>query len=374
MLAAGGTGGHLFPALALAEELAQRNVAVDLMTDQRGDRYGTDFPARQVYRVPSATISGERRSLLGTANTAMTLGRGILSAYRTLGRVRPGVVVGFGGYPSFPPLVAASLRRIPTALHEQNAVLGRANRMLAGRVSVIATSFANVRHLDGGSSAKARFTGNPVRSAVLDRAGEAYLTPAANGPISLLIFGGSQGARYFSDAVPPAVALMPFAIRQRLRITQQCREEDLERVRQAYAECGVSADLATFFRDLPERMARSHLVIGRAGASSVAELTVLGRPALLVPLPHAIDNDQLQNASQLAAAGGALCIAQKDLTPQRLAHEIGQLAGHPDGLTRMAAAAKAEGRPDAVIRLADLVEELMSRRTVPIGAHAGATN
>jgi UDP-N-acetylglucosamine--N-acetylmuramyl-(pentapeptide) pyrophosphoryl-undecaprenol N-acetylglucosamine transferase len=373
MLAAGGTGGHLFPALALAEELARRNVAVDLMTDLRGDRYGTDFPARQIYRVPSATISGEKRTILGTARTAMTLGRGILNAYQTLGRVRPGVVVGFGGYPSFPPLVAASLRRIPTALHEQNAVLGRANRMLLNRVSAIATSFAKVRHLDS-AGGKARFTGNPVRGAVLDWAAQPYLPPVANGPISLLIFGGSQGARYFSDAVPPAIARMPFAVRQRLRIVQQCREEDLDRVRQAYADSGVAAELATFFRDLPERMAKAHLVIGRAGASSVAELTVLGRPSLLVPLPHAIDNDQLQNASQLAAAGGARCIAQSELTPQRLADEIAQLAGDPDALARMAAAAKAEGRPDAVIRLADLVEELMSRRTVPIGAHAGATN
>lgn len=374
MLAAGGTGGHLFPALALAEELARRNMAVDLMTDLRGDRYGTNFPARQIYRVPSATLSGDRRSVFGAAGTATTLARGILSAYRTLGRVRPSVVVGFGGYPSFPPLVAAWMRRIPTALHEQNAVLGRANRMLAGRVSIIATSFASVRHLDAGLAARARLVGNPVRNAVLDCAQQPYTPPAANGPVSLLVFGGSQGARFFSDVVPSAVALMPFAFRERLRLVQQCREEDLSRVRQAYAECGVTAELASFFRDLPQRMAAAHLVIGRAGASSVAELTVLGRPSLLVPLPHAIDNDQLQNASQLAAAGGALCIQQKDLTPERLAREIGQLAGNPGGLARMAASAKGEGRPDAVTRLADLVEELMSRRTVPIGAHAGATN
>jgi UDP-N-acetylglucosamine--N-acetylmuramyl-(pentapeptide) pyrophosphoryl-undecaprenol N-acetylglucosamine transferase len=359
MLAAGGTGGHLFPAMALAQELGRRNIAVDLMTDMRGDRYGSDFPARRIYRIPSATIAGESRSVLGMANTAVTLGKGILNAYRQLGSVRPSAVIGFGGYPSFPPLIAAWLRRIPTAIHEQNAVLGRANRMLVGRVTMLATSFPTVRHLDSSLAAKVRLTGNPVRDAVLDWSMHDYPAPAPGAAVSLLVFGGSQGARFFSDTVPAAIALLPPELRQRLRIVQQCREEDLDRVRQAYAGLGVEMELATFFRDLPARMAAAHLVIGRAGASSVAELTVLGRPAILVPLPHAIDNDQLQNATQLAQSGGALCIEQKELTPARLAAEIERLCADPDTLVQMAAAAKAQGRPDAVVRLADLVEELM---------------
>lgn len=365
MLAAGGTGGHLFPALALAQEMGRRGVAVDLMTDMRGDRYGTDFPARHIYRVPAATIGGERTSVTGTATTALTLARGIFTAHRQLGRVRPGAVIGFGGYPSFPPLVAAWLRRIPTAIHEQNAVLGRANRMLAGRVTAIATSFPSVRHLDASLRRKVRLTGNPVRDAVIDWSMRAYAPPTPNGEFKLLVFGGSQGARFFSDLVPAAVAMLRPEMRQRLRIVQQCREEDLGRVRQAYAALEVGMEIASFFRDLPERMAAAHLVIGRAGASSVAELTVMGRPSILVPLPHAIDNDQLQNATQLAQSGGALCIEQKDLTPDRLAREIERLSTDPNGLANMARSAKAQGRADAVVRLADLVEELMGLRQPP---------
>ncbi len=243
MLAAGGTGGHLFPAMALAEELGRRGIVVDLMTDMRGDRYGSDFPARQIYRVPSATISGEKRSILGIVRTALTLSKGIFGARRILGQAKPGAVIGFGGYPSFPPLVAAGMRGIPRAMHEQNAVLGRANRLLAARMSAIAISFPNVRHLDSAMQAKARLTGNPVRQAVLDCADRAFVPPTVDGPVSLLVFGGSQGARYFSDTVPAAVALMPPDLRQRLRIVQQCREEDLERVREAYAASGVTAEL-----------------------------------------------------------------------------------------------------------------------------------
>ena len=364
MLAAGGTGGHLFPALALAQELGRRGIAVDLMTDMRGDRYGSDFPARRIFRVPSAT-AGEEHGVLDKARTALTLGRGIFNAYRQLGAVRPGVVIGFGGYPSFPPLVAAWLRRIPTAIHEQNSVLGRANRMLASRVTAIATSFPALHHLDPALEAKVRLTGNPVRDAVIGRSTRAYAPPAPDGAFTLLVFGGSQGARFFSDLVPAAITLLKAETRQRLRIVQQCREEDLGRVRQAYAALEVDMELASFFRDLPERMAAAHLVIGRAGASSVAELTVMGRPSILVPLPHAIDNDQLQNAMQLAQSGGTLCIEQRGLTPELLAREIERLSANPEALTTMAASAKAQGRPDAVARLADLVEELMGPRHAP---------
>jgi UDP-N-acetylglucosamine--N-acetylmuramyl-(pentapeptide) pyrophosphoryl-undecaprenol N-acetylglucosamine transferase len=360
MLAAGGTGGHLFPALALAQELGRRGIAVDLVTDMRGDRYGANFPARAIYRVPSATLT--RRSPAAAAHAAWMLTRGVAAAFRLLGQVKPHAVVGFGGYPAFPPLVAASLRRIPTALHEQNAVLGRANRVLAGRVSAIATSFEHTRFLEGPTRARARLTGNPVRDEVVDWATQSYRAPGPRGPFSLLVFGGSQGARFFSDALPPALALLAPELRANLFVVQQCREEDLARVEQAYEACGVRAHLAAFFPNLPEEMAKSHLVIARAGASTVAELTVIGRPAILVPLPHAVDNDQLTNAKQLAESGGAWCIEQQQLTPERLAEAIGRLLTSPEALAEAAAAMKRMGRLDAVQLLADLVEELVGNR------------
>ena len=360
MLAAGGTGGHLFPAFALAEELGRRGIAVDLVTDTRGDRYGTGFPARAIHAVPSATLAG--RSVVAAAKTGFALMSGVRAAHALLGKVRPGAVIGFGGYPTFPPLVAAKLRRIPTAIHEQNAVLGRANRMLAPRVSRIATSFEQTALMPDGLGSRVRFTGNPVRDTVIDWSARPYRPAAAGEPFQLLVFGGSQGARYFSEAVPPAIALMAPDQRVRLRIVQQCREEDLAEVRAAYSAAGVQAELATFFKDLPERMAGAHLVIGRAGASSIAELTVLGRPAVLVPLPHAIDNDQLRNAGRLAEAGAAWCFEQKSLTPEKLSETISSLMEQPEVLSAAASAAKRLGRPDAVVRLADLAEELIGVR------------
>lgn len=360
MLAAGGTGGHLFPAFALAEELQRRGIAVDLITDMRGDRYGTGFPARSVYKVPAATLAS--RSPVDAAKTAVALARGTKAAHKILGDVRPVVVVGFGGYPTFPPLIAARLRGIATVLHEQNAVLGRANRMLAKRVTGIATSFEHTKYLDGALIAKSRLTGNPVRQVVSAAAARDYEAPAVSGEVRLLVFGGSQGARYFSDVVPPALASLPADIKQRLRVTQQARDEDLDRVRIAYAASGIAATIEPFFKDLPGRMASAHLVIGRAGASTVAELTVIGRPSLLVPLPHALDNDQLNNAQHLAESGGGWCIEQKSLSPERLAHEIQRLISAPQALAAAAEAAKRCGRPDAVARLADFALELAAGR------------
>lgn len=356
MLAAGGTGGHLFPAFALAQELGRRGIIVDLMTDMRGDRYGAGFPARTVYQVPSATLVG--RSPMAVARTATLLARGVFAARGILGKVRPAVVMGFGGYPTLPPLLAARSRRIATAVHEQNAVLGRANKMLAGHVNAIATSFERTRKLEGAALAKARFTGNPVRDAVISAATRPYTPPRQDEPFTLLVFGGSQGARFFSEAVPPALASLPPADRGRLRIIQQCREEDLAGVRAAYGQAGIAVSAAPFFANLPELMSTAHLVIGRAGASSVAEIAVMGRPSILVPLPHALDNDQLYNATQLAESQAGWCIEQKELTRERLTAEAARLMGAPDVLAATAAAAKRQGRPDAVAKLADLVEEL----------------
>jgi UDP-N-acetylglucosamine--N-acetylmuramyl-(pentapeptide) pyrophosphoryl-undecaprenol N-acetylglucosamine transferase len=343
MLAAGGTGGHLFPAFALAEELGRRGYPVELATDMRGDRYGTGFPARKVHRIQSATLGG--KSPVAIAKTGFKLSRGIKQAYQLMGETRPAVVVGFGGYPSFPPLLAARMRGIPTVLHEQNAVLGRANRMLAKRVSAIATSFPQVKLLDGALAEKAHFTGNPVRDVVLAAASAAY--PA--------------GARFFSEGVPPSIAPLHEDDRRQMLIVQQCREEDLEMVRAAYARMGVRADLRAFFKDLPEQMAAANLVIARAGASTVAELAVIGRPAILVPLPHAVDNDQLNNARRLADAGAAWCVEQKDATHERLSRDIHACMANPGEMAKVAAAARGLGKPDAVARLADLVLGLASQ-------------
>ena len=356
MLSAGGTGGHLFPAFALAEELGRRGVIVDLVTDTRGDRYGTGFPARAVHQVPSATMTGKSPTSL--AKTAYTLSRGIASAASLLGEVKPALVLGFGGYPTFPPLLAAKMRGIKTAIHEQNAVLGRANRMVASRVDAIATSFERTKHVEGGLAAKVRLTGNPVRDVVIAAAENPYAPPQNGQPIAILVFGGSQGARFFSDAVPPAFALLPDEIKRRLTVVQQAREEDVARVEAAYAQAKIAASVASFFPNLPDIMAEAHLVIGRAGASTIAELTVIGRPSILIPLPHALDNDQLLNATRLAESGGAWCAAQSDVTPELMAQEVAALMTDPGRLAEAARNAKSLGRPDAVARLADLVEDL----------------
>lgn len=362
MLAAGGTGGHLFPAFALAEELGRRGSVVELITDMRGDRYGTGFPARAVHCIHSATIKGS--SPLAFAKTGLTLARGVKEAHAIMGRQKPAAVVGFGGYPCFPPIVAAGLRGVPTLLHEQNAVLGRANRMLSKRVNLIATSFAKVGLIDPAVEAKVRYTGNPVRAAVLEAALRPFDMPFSGGPFRLLVTGGSQGARFFTDLMIETLPLLPADLRRRLNLTLQCRPEDQERALAAIAAAlggGTIAgpfEISPFFKDLPQRIAASHLVMGRAGASTVAELAVIGRPAILVPLPHALDNDQLRNATTLAESGGAWCIEQKDLTPERLVRELMALSSNPAGLGQAASAAKAQGRPDAVARLADLVDQM----------------
>jgi UDP-N-acetylglucosamine--N-acetylmuramyl-(pentapeptide) pyrophosphoryl-undecaprenol N-acetylglucosamine transferase len=352
LLAAGGTGGHLFPAEALAVALKARGIAVDLATDERATRYGHDFPARETHVIPSATIRG--RDPISMAKTLVTLGIGAMKALRLMRRIRPAAVVGFGGYPTLPPVLAATLRRIPTVIHDANAVMGRANRMLAPRVKAIATSFPGMT-LDGPLAAKATFTGNPVRPAVIAAAAQPYAAPDSGGPFHLLVTGGSQGARVMADIVPPAIERMAPELRARLRIVQQARGEDDTRVKETYAKLGVSAEVAPFFSDLPARIAASHLVVSRSGASTVAEIAAIGRPAFLVPLPHALDQDQLANANVLARAGGAIVLRQDEFTPERLASEITGLAADPGRLPAMAAGAKSAGVLDAAERLADLV-------------------
>lgn len=349
LLAAGGTGGHLFPAEALALALQQRGLTVDLATDHRAAHY--KFPARTVHLIPSATVRG--RSPIALARTGSMLALGIAKAWALIGRIRPNVVVGFGGYPTVPPLMAASLRGVATVLHEQNGVMGRANRMLASRVTAIATGFPTLKNVGSNLQTKTTFTGNPVRPQVIEAARVPYAAPG--GKLNLLVFGGSQGARVMSEIVPAAIARLSADLRARLSVVQQARAEDLDAVRGAYAKLGVAAETAAFFADLPVRLAAAHLVIARSGASTVAELSAIGRPAILVPLPHALDQDQFVNAGVLEQAGGAVRIEQRDFTPERLAAEIARLAGDPGKLAAMAAAAKSAGTIDAAERLADLV-------------------
>lgn len=348
-LAAGGTGGHLFPAEALASVLIARGFAVELVTDERAQRYGGRFPAQAIHQIPAATPSGV--SPVARLQAIMTLGLGTLAALALLVRRRPQALVGFGGYPTVPPVFAATLLRIPTLLQEQNAVMGRANRFLAARVNAIASGLPSPKASLYAS--KSTLTGNPVRPNVLAAAQMPY--PGMDDKFHLLVTGGSQGARIMSDIVPAAVALLPESAQQKLSIVQQARGEDETRVRDAYAKLGVSAEVKSFFTDLPERMAAAHLVIARSGASTVAELAVIGRPSILVPFPHAIDQDQAANAAHLAAEGGAIIVAQPDFTPQWLATTLSAALADPAGLAQRAAAAKRSGIADAAERLADLL-------------------
>jgi UDP-N-acetylglucosamine--N-acetylmuramyl-(pentapeptide) pyrophosphoryl-undecaprenol N-acetylglucosamine transferase len=357
LLAAGGTGGHLFPAEALAGALARRGITVDLATDARASRYGGKFPARQVHVIPSETVRG--RNPVALARTGAMLGIGLIKAYGMLGRVRPAAVIGFGGYPTVPPLLAASMRKIPTLIHEQNAVMGRANKLLASRVSAIATSFAGVLDAEPKLAAKATRVGNPVRPAVVAASSSSFAAPASDGLLRLLVFGGSQGAKIMSDVVPLAIERLDLALRTRLLLAQQAREEDLARVRETYGRLAVAAEVAPFFGDLPDRIAAAHLVVSRSGAGTVAELAAIGRPSILVPLPGALDQDQFANAGVLHAAGGALRLPQTEFTPQRLTDEITRLASAPQKLVAMAEAARQQGALDAAERLADLVQKTM---------------
>ena len=351
LLAAGGTGGHLFPAQALADALIKRGTVIELATDHRAAHF--QFPARNVHIIPSATVRG--RNPIALARTGALLTLGTAKAWSMLGRVRPTVVVGFGGYPTVPPLMAAALRGIPTVLHEQNGVMGRANRLLAARVTAIATGFRTLAKVDQRLQSKITFTGNPVRREVLAAAATPYAALQPGGKLNLLVFGGSQGARVMAEIVPSAIERLAAGLRARLNVVQQARAEDLDTVRAVYVRLGIAADCAPFFSDLPARMAVAHLVISRSGASTVAELSAIGRPAILVPLPHSLDQDQFVNAGVSADAGAALRIEQRDLTPERLAAEIAGFAGDPARLSHMAQAAKSAGSTDAAERLADLV-------------------
>ncbi len=358
LLAAGGTGGHLFPAEALAHELTARGWEVHLATDDRAGRFAGGFPAKETHAIASATFGS--KNPIALARSFWTIWRGVRQSSALIARIRPAAVVGFGGYPTLPPLYAATRRNVPTLIHEQNAVMGRANKALAARVDAIAGGF--LQPGSTGIAAKIVQTGNPVRPAVLAAAATPYEASHEPDPFRLLVFGGSQGAQFFSDAVPPALAKLSPVQRGRLRVTQQARAEDAEAVTRAYRELGIEAEVSPFFTDMAARMAAAHLVVSRSGASTVSEVAVIGRPAIFVPYPHALDHDQAANAAALAAAGGAEVHPQSSLSAERIASLIGAAMDQPARMAGMAAAAKSAGHPDAARLLADLTEAIAGKR------------
>ena len=359
LLAAGGTGGHLFPAEALGSVLLKRSLRVRLVTDERAVRYSGLFSEGMFDVVPSETVRSKNPVAL--ARTAVMLAAGTAIGLNLVRRLKPAAMIGFGGYPTLPPLVAAKLMGVPTLIHDSNAVLGRANRFLAGRVDAIATSLPGVFDRDPALASKATLTGTPLRPAVLAAAAQPYATPEPNGPLRLLVVGGSQGARIMADIVPGAIERLEPALWRRLTLVQQVRDEDMARVKPVYDRLKIHAELAPFFADLPSRLAATHLVVSRSGAGTVAELAGVGRPSILVPLPGAIDQDQFANAGVLMQAGGAIRIPQPEFTADRLASEISALAAEPQRLGEMASKARGTGTLDAAERLADLVERVMRR-------------
>ena len=368
VLAAGGTGGHVFPAEALARELLGRGLQVALLTDRRGGKFGDDL-AIPAYRVRASSLG---KGILGKIRSVGEMAMGVFQARSRLNKLKPAAVVGFGGYPSAPTLYAAARMGIPILLHEQNAVLGRANRAMMNKAKIIATSFPHVTGLKPATGTRLVQTGNPVRPAFATLRASPYVPLGEDGPMRILVLGGSLGARVFSSVVPQALQLLPEHLRRRIVISQQCRKEDLEQARSYYAGAGIDAELSNFFHDVPERMASAHLVICRAGGSTIAELTAIGRPSILVPFPHGHAGEQTANAEAVAEVGGAWLIPEQAFTPEALSVRLESLMALPGTLTKTAAAARAWGRVTAADSLADCVCEIIgltaprNRRTTDI--------
>lgn len=356
VLTAGGTGGHVFPAEALAEELMARGFRLAFVTDRRGQAFGGVLGRVETYRIRAGGVAG--RGVLSKIKAVADLAIGGVQAAALIQRLKPACVVGFGGYASLPAMLAAQILGKPNLLHEQNAVLGRANRLLASRVKRIATAFSHVRFLDPADK-RVRRVGMPVRPAILAERDKPFPQLTSDGPISLLIMGGSQGAKALSEMAPDALSRLPDDLRSRLKVSQQCRPEYLAQARGVYLRANIDAVCESFFTDIPALLGGAHLVISRAGASSVAEIACVGRPALLVPYRHAIDDHQTANAQELDEAGGGWLMREETLSPETLSGRLAQLLSNPATLTRSAACARAVGEPNAAKRLADLVAELV---------------
>lgn len=356
VIAAGGTGGHLFPAQALANELIARGHDITLITDERGMRWKDSFEGAHMVTSNAATTA--RRGVAGKLGALATIAGAVLSNYSLLGKLKPAAVVGFGGYPSIPPMIASILRRLPRVIHEQNGVMGRANRALASHMSAVGVTVPNPIGIPARAVSRQTLVGNPVRAEVIKHAGRKYQAPGDDDDINILVFGGSQGASVLSDVIPEAVSLLSEPVRKRIRICQQSRAEDVDRVRSFYDGIGVMALVETFYNDMPERMRDAHLVISRSGASTVCELMVMGRPSILVPLPQALDGDQAANAKYLVEAGGAWLMPQKEMTVDAVVKLLTELFEDTSALQGAAEAAREMARPRAAHELADLVERV----------------
>jgi len=357
VLATGGSGGHVFPAQALAVELMRRKRELALLTDRRGIAFGGSLSSIKTFCVHASGFSG--RGFGGRIAATAQIGLGFAEAYLLLRKLRPAAVIGFGSYPSVPSVLAASFLSIPTVIHEQNAVLGRANRFLGHRATRVATAFESVSDLGDASKSKVTWTGNPVRPEIVSLRDKPYPSFNNEEPLRLLITGGSQGARVFATVVPAALATLKPSVRSRLQVSQHCRPEDQEAVSRAYRTAGIECDVSTFFDDMAQRLEVTHLLICRAGASTMAELTTAGRPAILVPYPHAIDNHQSENAARLCDAGGGWMIQEESFTPEVLSNRLNSLLSPPAKLDVAARCAANIGMPDAASRLADLVTGLI---------------
>ena len=355
LIAAGGTGGHLFPAAAFAEEMRARGWRIVLMTDARGRTYAANFPADSIEDVPAATFSGANP--FKAAAALMKISRGIAAARKRLKVLQPAIVAGFGGYPSLPALWAARGLGAPILIHEQNAVLGRVNRYFAGSAAVIACGFDRLDLLPASAASRKVVVGNPVRAPIRAVRDQSFPITVPGAPLHMLAIGGSQGARILGDVLPAAIALLPDELRANLVVEQQVREEQVEAARRAYAQAGVKAEIAPFFTDMADRYARAHLVVARAGASSATEIAVVGRPAVFVPLAIAADDHQTANAEALTAISAADAIAEKDFTPDAVARVLALRLSNPHDLAVRAAAARAAGKPDAAKALADIAEQ-----------------
>ncbi len=360
ILAAGGTGGHMFPAEAFAAELKRRNLSPVLITDDRGRPYSqrpmSGFSGVPVHTIRAGTLS-PRRPIRG-ARALMNILSGILSSYRIQRPIRPALAVGFGGYPSLPAMIAARLLGVPRLIHEQNAVLGLANRLLAPNTLGIATSFENSGGLRPADQQKVRVTGNPVRNDIAYIGGNPYPVPTENGAINILVTGGSLGARVMGEVVPAGIGQIPNALRSRISVVQQCRDEQLDQVDAAFRDAHVTAEVVPFIDNMSERLAHAHLVICRAGASTVAELTAAGRPAVLVPYPGHGDQQQTVNGAAMVEAGAAWMVEEPKFTTQWVAEKINALISDPSRLATAAERARDLGRPDATVQLADFAEHL----------------
>ena len=369
-LAAGGTGGHMVPAHALAAELKRRGHGVMLVTDERGAKIPGLFDNVPTHVLPAGRLAG---GPIGIVKAAFSVLKGRSDAKRLYKRYRPDAVIGFGGYPAFPALLAANAMGIPTILHEQNAVLGRVNRLLSAGAHAIATAYAEVDRLKPSHYRKVELVGNPVRESVARLGTMPFPEFDETAPLKILVTGGSQGATVLGQVVPDALGMLPPKLRHRLQVMQQCRPDDIEVVRNRYAALNIPAELLTYIEDMPDRIGEAHLIIARAGASTIAELTAAGRPAILIPLPIATDDHQTANAREMAKAGGARMIPQTEFTPEVLAAQVEAIAGDPQALSNAAERALSVGRPHATSDLADLVERVAGGKSPLLVGPAGAT-